>query len=92
MSAKPTKLEKDLIHKKKAEKQEAWHNLVVKVILWKDGVTGRGAAHLMSKITPKEWKSYRKRITAANQSIGKGKLQSRLHEVWEKVTQNGGFA
>ncbi len=85
-------IKKSLIDQKKLQEKEDWHKLVVKVIVWKDGPVGSGFVQFMDKITPKEWKDYRKRLTRVNAGKGKEKIQALLKEKWERINENGGFA
>ncbi len=62
------------------------------MIVWKDGTGGKGVVQAVEKISPREWKLYRKRLIAASPLKGKDKIQARLRETWVKIKKSGGFA
>lgn len=70
----------------RALEREAWHKLVVKIIIWKDGVQ-----KVSDKITPKEWSRYCQGILKANISVGKEKIKNSLKETQNIIRNNGGF-
>ncbi|MEK7497755.1 MAG: hypothetical protein AAB656_02465 [Patescibacteria group bacterium] len=59
--------------------------------MWKEGTGGRGVVQSVEKITSKEWKLYRKRLTSANAANAKDKTHLRLKETWDKIKEHGGF-
>jgi len=85
------KSDKELAHEKNLEEREIWHKLVVKVITWKDGTVGKGVVAFSEKVTPKEWKIYKKRLTAASPIKDIARIEARLKETLEKIRKNGGF-
>jgi len=83
---------KTVAEQKKIQEREDWHKLVVKVIVWKEGTVGKGVVQLVNKITPKEWKLYRKKLTSANAANAKDKTHIRLKETWDRIKEHGGFS
>lgn len=86
------KSDKEIAHEKNLEEREVWHKLIVKVITWKDGTVGKGVVAFSEKITPKEWRHYKKRLTAASPVKDVARIEARLKETLEKIKKNGGFA
>lgn len=86
------KSDKEIAHEKNLEEREVWHKLIVKVITWKDGTVGKGVVAFSEKITPKEWRHYKKRLTAASPAKDTARIEARLKETLEKIKKNGGFA
>lgn len=76
----------------KSEERESWHNLVVKIITWKDGPIQESDSKLAYKITAAEWKTYSKHVTDNNTSKSIENLLATLNETREIITKNGGFA
>lgn len=76
---------------KKNDEREVWHKLVVKIISWKDGSFDGRAVRSATKITPKEWGIYSKRMIQINTTYGRQKVVSNLKETREMIRKHGGF-
>lgn len=75
----------------KLNERETWHKLVVKVILWKDGIIEGGTYKSRDKITLKEWDTYCKRMIKTNTTYGRQKVLSNLNEIKVIIKKHGGF-
>ncbi len=75
----------------KFEKRELWHKLVVKILCWKDGLLEGSSINITNKITPKEWKTYYKKMVETNLIYGKEKALSNLKITKAKIEEHGGF-
>lgn len=75
----------------KARQQEFWFKIVVKILSWKEGLSGSGVKISRDKISPKEWKLYSERILKNNVTYNKDRVLRDLKETQEKIAQFGGF-
>lgn len=73
------------------EKREFWHRIVFKVILWKEENPLKREGSVVDKLTPGEWKIYRRRILKANMAQGAEKIQTRLKKTLQQIRENDGF-
>ena len=80
-----------IINQKKAEEREAWHQIVIKVLNWKDHLTGNNASNPKNKISKKEWQLYSEGLIKNNITHGKEKTLERLEETRVVIQKNGGF-
>jgi hypothetical protein len=87
----PSPRPKDDIAAEKARLQEDWFKIVVKILAWKEGLSGSGTKIHREKITTKEWKHYSDRIIKNNVSYNKDRVLKDLKETWDKISQYGGF-
>lgn len=78
-------------YQKKAEERESWRRLVVKVILWQDGVSEAETSRILDKISLKEWKTYCQRTIKTNMTYGKDKVRAELKETWKIINKYSGF-
>ncbi len=61
------------------------------MIVWKDGTVGKGVVGTFSKITPKEWRIYTKKILESVTDKARDKMKLRIRETLGKIKKNGGF-
>lgn len=78
-------------YQEKFEEREAWHKLVVKVIIWKDGLSETETRKLINKISLKEWRVYCQHMVKTNVTYGREKVLANLKETWQIIKKHGGF-
>lgn len=76
----------------KAEKREAWHKIVVKILCWKDGVNSSNSISSTDKITPKEWTEYCTELLKINAQTSKDKIEQKIQETKKLISEHGGFS
>lgn len=74
---------------KKIKKEEATHDLVLKVIRWKSADISR--LKRADRINQAEWKRYCRHIQNSNQSMSAKDLRNKLKTIGETVKKNKGF-
>ncbi len=84
-------LEKKAASLVKANEQEAWRRIVVKVISWSDGLLSGGIVKVTDKITPAEWKAYCTSTIKINVNRDRKKVDADLEDTRQKIASFGGF-
>ncbi len=80
-----------LSSQKNQQERAEWHQLVVKVINWKQGPSGNGTFTFDKKITAKEWKAYKAKSIEINALGSRQKVEDNLAEIEQQIAKNNGF-
>lgn len=91
MTPRPSGPVKTAQQLEKITAKENWHKLVVKILIWKDGVSTDNSIKAKNRITDGEWKTYSKTIISTNVTYSKEKVLAKLKDLKETIQKNGGF-
>jgi len=91
ITSKLTKEEKKQHQQENHEASERILNLVVKIISWKSGLMEGATIKNTNKITPEEWKRYKKHLLEISKTDHEDKTKLKLEKVYEAIKSNGGF-
>lgn len=75
----------------KFDEQQAWHKLVVKVIIWKEGSSETGLTETIEKITTSEWNKYSEKIIKISTTTSQDKVLADLKQTLKRIEENGGL-
>ncbi len=70
---------------------EKIHSLVVKIISWKAGIRNGDQTKYMGKVTPEEWKEYKKHIIKISTSESPERVLDKLKKTEQSIQDNNGF-
>lgn len=76
----------------KSRERELWFKTVVKVLNWKDGLSGGKKQVTSEKISKDEWIAYCQQTLKINANTLRSKTMQKLHELEEVIKKHGGFA
>lgn len=75
----------------KANQQEAWRRIVIKVISWSEGLLPGGIIKDTDKLTYAEWDTYYTHTLKININTNREKLKKDLEDIKNKIESFNGF-
>ena len=71
--------------------KEKAFKLLVKIISWESGSLGSIVVSAVNKITPEEWRQYKKHRSLVFAAFDKDKVKSDLEKTYNSIKENDGF-